>query len=364
MRLKTLRLQNFRSYQNLTLTPPEGVTVIVGENGAGKTNLLEAVHLCCLGRSHRTNDDQDMIRRGEESAAVQLFVERRDGTHDIGVRLFLNQRRKKLLHINGKNASRMGDLIGHATCVIFGPEDLSVVRDGPAVRRRFLDMLLSQLQRAYFYALQTYNATLRQRNALLKEIAQGGSRAQLAVWDEQLAQAAAPLVRLRAQTARALDEKAFRHYAFISGREEECFRLTYQSTLSEEEPQVDMLRQLAARREEELRRMTTAVGPHRDDLLLTLSGNDLQAFGSQGQLRTAALALKLSAFDLLNESQGEPPLLLLDDVLSELDPLRRRRLIDRVKTAQVLLTCTDRSDFIGAEPSCVLEAGNGQVIQI
>lgn len=361
MRLKTLRLQNFRSYQNLMMTPPEGVTVIVGENGAGKTNLLEAVHLCCLGRSHRTSDDGDMIRHGEESAAVQLFVERRDGTHDIGVRLFLHERRKKLLHINGKNASRMGDLIGHATCVIFSPEDLSVVRDGPAVRRRYVDMLLSQLQRAYFYALQTYTAALRQRNALLRDIALGGSKAQLSVWDEQLARAAAPLVRLRAQTARALDLAANRHYAYISGREEEVFRVAYQSTLPEDEPEQAMLSQLQARRDEELRRSTTVVGPHRDDLRLTLSGRELQAYGSQGQARTAALALKLAAFDLLSESQGEPPLLLLDDVLSELDPLRRRRLIDRVKNAQALLTCTDRGDFIGAEPACVLEAKNGNL---
>ena len=361
MRLKTLRLQNFRSYESLLLTPPEGVTVIVGENGAGKTNLLEAVHLCCLGRSHRTADDTDMIRNGEESAAVQLFVDRRDGTHDIGVRLYRTQRRKKLLHINGKDASRMGDLIGHATCVIFSPEDLSVVRDGPAVRRRYLDMLLSQLQRAYFYALQTYTAALRQRNALLKDIALGGSRNQLQVWDEQLALAAAPLVRLRAQTVRALDASANRHYTFISGREEESFRLSYRSTLPEEEPEQAMLQQLSERRDEELRRATTVVGPHRDDLILTLSSRELSAYGSQGQARTAALAMKLAAFDLLSENQGEPPLLLLDDVLSELDPLRRRRLIDRVKTAQALLTCTDRGDFIGAEPACVLEARNGTI---
>ncbi len=363
MRLKTLRLQNFRSYQSAALTAPEGVTVIVGENGTGKTNLLEAIHLCCLGRSHRTSEDRDLIRQGSETAAAELIVERRDGTHDVGVRLYREARRKKLIYVNGKTASRMGDLIGHATCVIFSPEDLSVVKDGPAVRRRYLDMLLSQLQRAYFYALQTYTSTLRQRNALLKALAAGGSKNQLDVWDEQLARAAAPLVRLRAETARALDGLAFRHYAFISGRDDEAFRLTYETTLSWEEPEADMLRQLRARRDDELRRAVTLVGPHRDDLCLTLSGQDFQATGSQGQARTAALALKLSAFDLLSESQGEPPLLLLDDVLSELDSLRRQRLIARVRDCQALLTCTDRTDFIGAEPARVLEVRNGQILE-
>ena len=364
MRLKSLRLDHFRSYENLLLTPPEGVTVIVGENGAGKTNLLEAVHLCCLGRSHRTSDDRDLIRTDAESAAVQLFVERRDGTHEVGVRIFNGPRKRKLLRINGKNATRMGDLIGHATCVIFSPEDLSLVRDGPAVRRKYMDMLLSQLQRAYFYALQTFSTALRQRNALLKDIAAGGSQSQLTVWDEQLARSAAPLIRLRHQAAQRLDALAHQHYQEISARDGEAFRLAYQTTLSPEDPEEDMLRQLRERREEELRRVTTVVGPHRDDLILTLAGQSLQAFGSQGQARTAALALKLSAFDLLSESQQEPPLLLLDDVLSELDPLRRQRLIEHVKNAQVLLTCTDRSDFVGADPSCVLEVRDANVHQI
>lgn len=360
MRMKMLRLRDFRGYQQVTLTPPEGVSVLVGENGAGKTNLLEAVHLCCLGRSHRTAQDKDMIRKGQETAAVQLTVERRDGKHEVGVRLFENARRRKIVYVNGKTASRMGELMGHATCVIFSPVDLDLVKDGPQARRRYLDMLLSQEQKAYFYALQTYSAALKQRNALLK----GGDLRQLPAWDEQLAAAAAPLVRLRREAAQQLHQRAQTHYRYIGGREEEVFGLKYQSPLAESaDPAADMLRGLHACREEDARRQTTCFGPHRDDLEFTLCGESLKAFGSQGQMRTAALSMKLAAFDLLEARQGEPPLLLLDDVLSELDPDRRRRLIARIGRAQALLTCTDPADFIGARPACVLRVENGMIRQ-
>ena len=360
MRITGLRLRDFRGYGQVLLSPPDGVTVLVGQNGAGKTNLLEAVHLCCLGRSHRTSNDKEMIRREQETAAVQLTVERRDGRHEVGVRLFENARRKKLVYVNGKTASRLGELMGHANCVIFSPEDLSLVKDGPQARRRFLDMLLSQQQRAYFYALQTYMAALRQRNALLKT----GDLRQLPAWDEQLAAAAATVVRVRRQTCETLNGYAARHYLFISGREEEAFRMRYRSALEEsEDPVRDMLRGLNACREEDLRRQTTCFGPHRDDIELTLCGEPMKAFASQGQMRTAALSMKLAALDELEAAQGEPPILLLDDVLSELDPDRRRRLISRIGRAQALLTCTDPSDFIGANPACVLEIKNGEICQ-
>ena len=142
MRITGLRLRDFRGYQQVLLTPPEGVTMLVGENGAGKTNLLEAVHLCCVGRSHRTSQDKEMIRKGQETAAVQLTVEKNDGRHEVGVRLFENARKRKVVFVNGKTASRLGELMGHATCVIFSPEDLALVKEGPGTRRKFLDMLL------------------------------------------------------------------------------------------------------------------------------------------------------------------------------------------------------------------------------
>ena len=358
MKIRSLRLRSFRSYEQLQLCPPDGVTVLVGENGAGKTNLLEAVHLCCLGRSHRTGNDRDMIRAGAESAAVQLTVERLDGVHDVGVRLFEKERRKKLIYINGKTAPRIGELFGHATAVIFSPEDLRVVRDGPEARRRFMDMLLCQRRQSYFYALQTYTAALRHRNALLK----GEDLRQLPAWDEELCKAAGALVKSRRELAGEMDVLCRDHYAHIGGREDEEFAVAYRGHLEDSEDVAgDMLRGLENSRGEDIRRQTTTFGPHRDDLSLTLSGGDMRAFASQGQVRTAALSMKLAAFDVLEKTQGEPPLLLLDDVLSELDPDRRRRLLSRVKNVQTLLTCTDLIDLTGADPACVLRVKGGKV---
>ena len=360
MRMKRLSLRDFRGYGNVTLTPPEGVTMLVGENGAGKTNLLEAVHLCCVGRSHRTSQDKEMIRKGQETAAVQLTVEKNDGRHEVGIRLFENARRRKIVYVNGKTASKLGELMGHATCVIFSPEDLSLVKEGPQVRRRFLDMLLSQEQKSYFYALQTYMNALKQRNALLKQ----GDTRQLPAWDEQLATAAGPVVRLRRTACQQLHQKAQNHYRFIGGREEEIFAMAYRGPLADSDQiSEDMLKGLHDTRDEDIRRQITSFGPHRDEIELTLSGELLKAFGSQGQMRTAALSMKLAAFDSLEAVQGEPPLLLLDDVLSELDPDRRRRLIARIGRAQALLTCTDPSDYIGARPACVLRVKDGMITQ-
>lgn len=360
MRITGLRLHDFRGYRQMLLTPPDGVTVLVGQNGAGKTNLLEAVHLCCLGRSHRTAQDREMIRRGEETAAVQLSVERKDGMHEVGVRLFENARRKKVVYVNGKIAGRVGELMGHATCVIFSPEDLALVKDGPSARRRFLDMLLSQEQRAYFYALQTYMSALKQRNALLKS----GDMRQLPAWDEQLAAAAAPVIRRRRAACEMIEESAMRHYLHIGGKESEVFSLRYENPIqSSGDIVAAMLEGLKDTRDEDRRRMSTCFGPHRDEIALFLGKEPMKEFASQGQMRTAALALKLSAYDLLERAQGEPPLLLLDDVLSELDPDRRRRLIARIGHGQALLTCTAREDFTGARPACVLQVENGTIAQ-
>jgi DNA replication and repair protein RecF len=362
MRLVSLRLHDFRSYKHLTLLPPDGVTVFVGENGAGKTNLLEAVHLCCLGRSHRTSYDRELIRHGQDTAAVQVRVERRTGADEVGVRLYTQQKRKKLLYVNGKTASRIGELIGHVTCVMFSPEDLDIAKGAPALRRRFMDMLLSQSQPAYFYALQRYNTVMKQRNALLHVLQRGGDMSQLSIWDEQISMACAPVVRQRQNAAIAIDKLARAHYSYISGKADELFSLEYCGSLSRSsDPEADMLAGLAASREEDIHHMSTGFGPHRDDIRLMLCGQDIKAFGSQGQMRTAVLAMRLSELDLLTEKQEETPLLLLDDVLSELDISRRARLMSRIGSVQTLLTCTDLSDLADSKPAAILHVHDGQL---
>ena len=263
MRLQQLRLHDFRSYPQVTIMPPDGVTVFVGENGAGKTNLLEAVHLCCLGRSHRTPFDRDMIRLGCRTSAVYARVQRRLTADEVGVRLFAPQSQRKTIFVNGKTVSRIGELMGHMTCVMFSPEDMAIVKGAPQVRRAFLDMLLSQCQPAYFYAIQAYHAVLKQRNALLKQLArERGNPGQLEVWDEQLARAAGPIVRIRQEAVMTLSDLAKGHYSFISGRGPEVFVLRYQSSLAgPQDPGEMLIDQLTASREEDIRRLATSAGP-------------------------------------------------------------------------------------------------------
>lgn len=365
MHLLRLRLHNFRSYPQLVLLPPKGLTVLVGENGAGKTNLLEAVHLCCLGKSHRTNSDQDMIRIGEDTCAVHAQVQRQGRVDEVGVRLWQQQKQRKLIYVDGKVVGRIGELMGHMTCVMFSPEDIDIVRGAPQLRRRFLDMLLSQCQPAYFYSLQHYHAVLKQRNALLRQIARQHSGSdQLPDWDSQLSRAAVAVLRARQEAVIRLSELATGHYARISGRQEEQLSLHYRSALADSQQIAeDMLRLLQQSHAEDIRRQTTGTGPHRDDLILCLNGQELKGYASQGQLRTAVLALRLSEIDILTKAQGEAPILLLDDVFSELDLSRRSRLIAGLHHVQTLLTCTDLDDVQPLAPACILRVHQGEITQ-
>ena len=362
MVLQRLQLQNFRNYQRLTLKPVKGVTALVGENGAGKTNVLEAIHLCCLGKSHRTNDDQAMILSGSQSGAAYAKIRRTNGENEVGVRLYSSQRQKKRIFADGKTVGRIGELMGKMTCVMFAPEDLDMIKGGPALRRRFLDMLLSQSRPSYFYALQGYYAVLKQRNALLRSINQGGARTPaLDIWDEQLAARAIQIALQRADAVLQLNKLAQEQYAFISDKPKEVLSLQLRTQIDADKVEEQMLSFLRASRDDDIRRQTTLIGLHRDELFITLSGKELKLFGSQGQIRTAALALKLAQMDIIEDLQGEMPILLLDDVLSELDAKRRTRLIMRIRRAQTLMTCTDLKELRGTGVDCALSVQQGTI---
>ncbi|MGI6214611.1 MAG: DNA replication/repair protein RecF [Christensenellales bacterium] len=362
MLLTQLRLHDFRNYHQLSFTPHEGITVIMGENGAGKTNLLEAIHLCCLGRSHRTNNDRDMIRMGFETCGVHAKVMRRFGLNEVGVRIFKKQRRKKLIYVNGKIVPRIGDMMGYVTCVMFAPEDLDIIKGGPQLRRRYIDMLLSKNDPKYFFALQSYNNVLKQRNALLKTIYKGGKPEILDVWDEQLSLKCAPLVESRRKAIESLSLLATEQYNNISGKKNEVFKIEYDSQLKDSaSPAEEFYKILNKNRDDDIRRQSTSYGPHRDDISMLLLGKDMKSFASQGQIRTAALALRLSEMDVLYNRHKEAPILLLDDVLSELDEKRRVRLIHSLKTTQTVITCTDMDDLRGAKPDCILRVASGVI---
>ena len=338
MIVRRLTVQNYRNIASADIVPEAGVTVFAGDNAQGKTNLLEAIYLCCTGRSHRTARERELIRSGENVARVCVRADSRLGERTVEIALSTSERRR--VKVDGAPIAKSGELMGCVTGVLFAPEGLRIVQDGPAERRRFIDMELSQLKPSYYYALQRYARALKQRGELLRAGAQGEL---LDAWDGQLVSAGREIIAARRDYIARLSAYASEIHASISGKRE-ALDVQYAPS-TEEERFAD---QLFAARESDLRRMITSVGPHRDDLRLLIGGEDARAFGSQGQQRTAAISLKLSELHVMRDETGEWPVLLLDDVMSELDPARREQLIRRLEGVQVVLTCTDASDLAGA----------------
>jgi DNA replication and repair protein RecF len=364
LHVKRVRLRSFRNYASLDLQPDSRLTVLCGPNAQGKTNVLEALHLCCLGRSHRTSRERELIRWGEESCAVQVFTEQLDGTHEVSVQIYQDARRKKIVRVGGTKVARIGELMGHLNGVLFSPEDLSIVKDGPGERRRFIDMELSQLRPAYFYALQQYVRALNQRNNLLREIARNASLLPtLEAWDEQLARTGAVIVTHRRAYIARLCEEAAKNHAAISGGE--TLSIRYQSQFGEaSRVEEAFMERLHAARREDLRRATSTVGAHRDDLRFEIGGKDARMYASQGQQRTIVLSLKLAEIAAIEKERGETPVLMLDDVMSELDPRRREMLVERLCGVQTLVTCTDRSDLAGAQAGAVYRVQAGEMTRL
>ena len=362
MRVVSAQLKNFRNYESCDFAPCAGVNVLIGDNGQGKTNLLEALFLCCTGRSHRTRQDKELIGWDAEFASVKLRAERNDGSHEVEIILPANGKRR--IKIAGREAARSGELMGHVTGVLFSPEDLRTVKDGPAERRRMVDMTLSQLRPAYYYALQRYNRALKQRNEALRAAAVNPSlMATLDSWDEQLALAGAELMRHRRAYIERLSAAAGETYREIAGGSERL-GVAYRPSVTAGDDAQSNLDALFGAREQDVRRLTTSVGAHRDEVLLTVEGREARAYGSQGQQRTAALSLRLAELNVMRDEMGEWPVLMLDDVMSELDPSRRRQLIGRLEGIQTLVTCTDLSDLAGIEPGAAWNVHGAELTSI
>ena len=358
LRIVEMQLRDYRSYEACAFEPCAGVTVLLGDNGQGKTNVLEAVYLTCTGRSHRTRQDRELIRWGADFADVKIRTERRDGSHEVEI--VLPAVGKRRIKVAGQEVSRSGELLGHVTGVLFSPEDLRTVKDGPAERRRFVDIALSQLRPAYYYAMQRYNRALKQRNELLRSAAANPSLlATLDSWDEQLAVAGAELMRHRREYIARLSEMAGETHRDLAD-DREHLKIQYRPSVDGGEVQ-SCMEALFAARENDARRMTTSVGPHRDDVVLLVDGRDVRAYGSQGQQRTAALSMRLAELSVMRDELEEWPVLMLDDVMSELDPGRRRRLLEHLKGIQTLVTCTDPDDLAGAEAGAIYRVQNAAI---
>lgn len=345
MLLKLLTLADFRNWGKLEWQPAPGLNVITGANAEGKTNLLEAIFFLASGKSFRTHRDADLARFGSTSFAVGARIERATG--ELSLVLRWDRSRGKTLTLDRTEHPRLADLFGQVTAVCFSPEDLSLIKGPPEVRRHALNLLLLQISRPYYYHLREYNRILAQRNAHLKRLPPtASSELALSVWDEELARHGAELtIRRRAAVAELARWADERHRELSGGYE---LGISYNPSIPLTDPptlegaQTAFLQKLDRNRREELRRGITLSGPQRDEINFTIGGRDLRSYGSQGEQRTAALAWKLAELEFIRSHTGEMPLLLLDDVFSELDPRRQACLMREARRgSQTFLTSAE-----------------------
>ena len=340
MIVKSLKCQDFRNYHELFLSFSPGTNVIYGNNAQGKTNILEALYMCASSHSHRGSKDREMIRFEAEEAHMQMWAEKKEVPFRVD--MHLKKGRSKGIAVNGSPVRKISEFLGLSNMVFFSPEDLSIIKSSPGERRRFMDLELCQLDPFYTYHLTNYNKVLIQRNRLLKDLAEKPELIDtLPVWDEQLVRYGSAIIERRESFIREIDEMIHVIHREITGGTEEL-SLGYDPNVSA----ADFEGAVRAGRRRDIGAGTTLSGPHRDDLLFQIHDVDVRHFGSQGQQRTAALSLKLSEIDLVKKKTGDAPVLLLDDVFSELDTGRQSHLLEKISGVQTVLTCTGLDDFV------------------
>ena len=353
MQITELTLRSYRSYETLYLAFDPGVQIFLGANAQGKTNIIEALYYAAFGRSHRTSSDAELIRVGADGAYIGLSFRRHDVPGELSF-TFARGARRRITYAG--ESLRQRDLVGILPMVLFSPEDLFLVKGAPALRRRYLDAELSQASPAYYGELLRYTRILKQRNAVLKDIRERlAAPDDLPPWDAQLARSAAYIVTRRIAAVAQLGALSARVQAVLAAGEELALAYEIAGAGAEDFAEDDMTeslhlwynKMLCEGRARDIARAATGVGPHLDDLVLRVGGMSLRSYGSQGQQRTGALALKLAELFYLQENIGEAPILLLDDVMSELDADRRRALLDfiRHEHIQTFITATDAAYF-------------------
>jgi len=359
MKIKKLFLKNFRNYADETFVFSDGLNVLFGKNAQGKTNCAEAVFYLCTGASLRIRHDKQLIKMGADSASIAAEAQNRYGNVSISADIYETKRE---LRVNGTKISKNADLMGHINSVFFSPGELRLIQDGPDERRRFMNISISQTSPAYYTALLRYNKILDQRNALLKNPDVSLVLDTLPVWDEQLCKYAATIVRKRVEFLDKLTPYAKDLHAFLTDNAEELeIKPDKKYDGDEQEIAKTLLRRLSNNYEKDLRLGFTTVGPHRDDLDFIVSGVDAKAYASQGQTRTAALAVKLAEVQIFKDLSGEYPLLILDDVMSELDLPRRKKLLQKIRDLQTILTCTHAERVLYGADCNKIRIENGKI---
>ncbi len=359
MQIKKLFLQNFRNYEEENFEFSPSLNVLFGKNAQGKTNCAEGVFYLCTGTSLRIRHDKQLIKMGAEYAKITAEAENRYGKVIIEA---IVRENKREIRINGSKISKNADLMGHINSVFFSPGELRLIQDGPDERRRFMNISISQTSPAYYTALLRYNKILDQRNALLKERDASLVLDTLPVWDEQLCRHAAVIIKKRVEFLEKLAPFAKEYHVFLTeGAEELEIKTDKRYEKEEKEIAESLLRRLKNNYEKDLRLGFTTAGPHRDDLEVLINGVDAKGYGSQGQMRTAALSLKLAEVRIFKELSGENPVLILDDVMSELDLKRRRKLLQCIEDMQTILTCTHTERVLYGAECNKIRIENGKV---
>lgn len=342
MYVQSLELNNFRNYSNLDISFDIGTNILYGNNAQGKTNILESIYLFGTSKSHRGSKDKDMISFGCEDSHMKMVVMKNDVP--VRIDMHLKKNKTKGIAVNGIPIKKLGELFGLINVVFFSPEDLSIIKSGPAERRRFIDLELCQLDKLYVYNLVNYNKIVNQRNQLLKELNFYYDKdlyETLDIWDMQLADFGSKIITRRTEFIEDLNEIIYGIHRNITNGKEELY-IKYEPNIFDN----NLYDELIKNRDKDIKYKTTSVGPHRDDISFYDKNIDLRKFGSQGQQRTAALSLKLSEIELVKSIIKDMPVLLLDDVLSELDSNRQSHLLNSLNNVQTIITCTGLDEFI------------------
>lgn len=357
MIIKSLELENFRNYDTLKMEFDSGTNILFGDNAQGKTNILEAIYLSATTKSHKGSKDRDVIHFEKEEAHIRTLLEKKELEYKVD--MHLRQSKSKGIAINNQKIKKASELLGLLTVVFFSPEDLSIIKNGPSERRRFVDMELCQLDNFYLYNLNNYNKIVNQRNKLLKDLYNNAAlKDTLDIWDSQLVSFGSKIIERRITFVNQLNEIIYGIHKKLTGEKEELI-IEYEPNVTMEE----FKNKMAQAQERDIRLKQTTVGPHKDDFGFIINKVDVRKFGSQGQQRTAALSLKLSEIELVKKITKENPVLLLDDVLSELDSSRQNYLLNTIGNIQTIITCTGLDEFVNNrfEVNRVFNVTNGIV---
>ena len=351
MWINRIKINNFRNYNNLEIELNKGTNIFYGENAQGKTNIIEAIFLCSIGKSFRTNKDKELIKFDEENCSVEISFEKSDRDGNISI----NIGERKNVFVNKIKIKKLSELLGNINVVIFTPDDINILKGGPQERRKFLDVMISQLRPKYMHLCSLYQKTLDERNTFLKN-SENYNYDLLDIYDEKLADYACEIYKYRNEFIEKIKNKIVNIHKNITN-DKEKIEIKYTSNCEDKNEYLKLLKE---RRKLDFIKGFTTKGAHRDDFQIFLNELPVDIYGSQGQHRTAVLSLKLSELQVIYDEIGENPILLLDDFMSELDEFRRTNFLENIEDTQVIITCTEKIELNNSDVK-IFNVKNGEI---